>query len=45
MREKIINDFQNNPTQWMLQHDCKTERDVLMKMMELYAKLKNYEKV
>jgi hypothetical protein len=29
----------------MIKHDCKTDRDVLLKMMELYAKQKSYEKV
>lgn len=39
MREKILAEYNNNRTQWMLKHDCKNDKDVLFKMMELYAEL------
>jgi len=37
MREKILAEYNNNRTQWMLIHECKNDKDVLFKMMELYA--------
>ena len=37
MKEKILSEYNNNRTQWMLQHDCLNDKDVLFKMMELYA--------
>ena len=36
-KEEIVKEYQNNPVQWMMQNDCKTNKDVLYKMMELYA--------
>jgi len=37
MKQKILNDYNNNRTQWMLEHDCKNDKDVLFKMMQIYA--------
>ena len=37
MKEKILAEYNNNRTQWMLQHDCLNDKDVLFKMMELYS--------
>jgi hypothetical protein len=37
---KIIDTYLNNRVQWMMENDCGNDREVLIKMMELYAESK-----
>lgn len=36
LKDEILKEYLNNRVQWMMQHNCTTDKDVLFKMMELY---------